>query len=481
MKDEFELSLLNDFYEFTMSNGFFCEGRGEQIVYFDVFFRRVPDHGGYAICCGLDQVIDYISNLSYSEETIEFLRGKGVFSEGFLNYLRDFKFTCDVYAVPEGTPVFPGEPILTVRGPAIQAQLLETMILLTLNHQSLIATKASRIVRAADGRGVSEFGARRAHGTAASVMGARAAYIAGCTGTSNALCDKLYGVPCSGTMAHSWVQSFASEYDAFVAYARNYPDSCVLLIDTFNVLKSGLPNAIRCFDEVLKPRGSRPVAVRIDSGDITYLSKKIRKILDDAGYPDCKIMVSNSLDEYIIRDCIMQGAKIDLFGVGERLITSRSESVFGGVYKLVAVEEEDGTITPKIKVSENIEKITTPCFKNLYRFFSKETGMAIADLLTLHDEVIDESKPYTLFDPVHTWKEKVVTDYVAVPLLKPIFKNGELVYDRPTTKEIRAYCLEQLDLLWDEVKRFENPHEYYVDYSQDLWSIKNYLLKNAKS
>lgn len=478
MNSELELSLLNDFYEFTMSNGYFNEGKGEQIVYFDVFFRRVPDHGGYAICCGLDQVIDYISNLSYSDECIAFLREKGIFSEGFLEYLRTFKFTCDVYAVPEGTPIFPGEPILTVRGPAIQAQLLETMILLTINHQSLIATKASRIVRAADGRGVSEFGARRAHGTAASIMGARAAYIAGCTGTSNALCDKLYGVPCSGTMAHSWVQSFPTEYEAFAAYARNYPHTCTLLIDTFNVLKSGLPNAIRCFDEVLKPMGARPFAVRIDSGDITYLSKKIRRILDEAGYPDCKIMVSNSLDEYIIRDCIAQGAQIDLFGVGERLITSRSESVFGGVYKLVAVEEEDGTITPKIKVSENIEKITVPCYKQLYRFFSKETGMAIADLLTLHEEVIDERAPYTLFDPVHTWKEKVVTDYTAVPMLKPIFLNGELVYKKPSTQEIRNYCLEQLSLLWDEVKRFENPHEYYVDYSQKLWNVRNDLLKN---
>lgn len=477
MNQEFELSLLNDFYEFTMSNGFYNENKGDRIVYFDVFFRRVPDKGGYAICCGLDQIIDYISNLSYSEENVEFLRQKKLFSDGFLDYLRNFKFTCDVYAVPEGTPVFPGEPILTVRGPAIQAQLLETMILLTLNHQSLIATKASRIVRAADGRGVSEFGARRAHGTAASVLGARAAYIAGCTGTSNALCDKLYGVPCSGTMAHSWVQSFDSEYEAFEAYARNYPHSCVLLIDTFNVLKSGLPNAIKCFDNVLKPQGYRPVAVRIDSGDITYLSKKIRAALDAAGYPDCKIMVSNSLDEYIIRDCINQGAKIDLFGVGERLITSRSESVFGGVYKLVAVEDEAGNIIPKIKISENIEKITTPCFKQLYRFFSKETGMAIADLITLHEEVIDESKPYTLFDPVHTWKEKVVSDYVAVPLLKPIFQNGNLVYEKPQTTEIRNYCLDQLSLLWDEVKRFENPHEYYVDYSQKLWDIKHKLLK----
>ncbi len=477
MKSEFELSLLNDFYEFTMGNGYYNEGKGEQIVYFDVFFRRIPDGGGYAICCGLDQVIDYISNLSYSEENIEFLREKGLFSEGFLDYLRNFKFSCDVYAVPEGTPVFPGEPILVVRGPAIQAQLLETMVLLTLNHQSLIATKASRIVRAADGRAVSEFGARRAHGTAASVMGARAAYIAGCVGTSNTLCDKLYGVPSNGTMAHSWVQSFPSEYEAFEAYARNYPKSCVLLIDTFNVLKSGLPNAIRCFDEVLKPMGCRPVAVRIDSGDITYLSKKIRSILDAAGYSDCKIMVSNSLDEYIIRDCIIQGAKIDSFGVGERLITSRSESVFGGVYKLVAVENEDGSITPKIKVSENIEKITTPCFKQVYRFFSNETGKAIADLLTLHNEKIDEGQPYTLFDPVHTWKIKTVTDYKAVPLLQEIFKEGKLVYKKPTTSEIRSYSLEQVDLLWDEVKRFENPHRYYVDYSQALWDIKNDLLK----
>ncbi len=477
MNPEFELSLLNDFYEFTMSNGYFNEGKGDQIVYFDVFFRRIPDQGGYAVCCGLDQVIDYLKHLAYSKESVDFLRQKGIFSEGFLNYLLHFKFCCDVYAVPEGTPVFPGEPILTVRGPAIQAQLLETMVLLTLNHQSLIATKASRIVRAADGRGVSEFGARRAHGTAASVMGARAAYIAGCIGSSNTLCDKLYGVPSNGTMAHSWVQSFPTEYESFEAYARNYPDACVLLIDTYNVLKSGLPNAIRCFNEVLKPMGKRPVAVRIDSGDITYLSKKMRRILDDAGYPDCKIMVSNALDEYIIRDCIMQGAQIDLFGVGERLITSRSESVFGGVYKLVAVEDEAGAMIPKIKISENIEKITTPCFKQVYRLFSKDTGMAIADLITLHDEEIDESQPYTLFDPLHTWKEKVVTDFQAVPLLKPIFLQGKLVYNRLNTQEIRVYCAEQMSYLWEEVKRFENPHEFYVDYSLKLWNIKNDLLK----
>ena len=476
MKNEFELSLLNDFYEFTMSNGYFTEGIGDQIVYFDVFFRQVPDNGGYAVCCGLDQVIDYLCNLSFSDEAISFLRGKNTFSEGFLNYLKDFKFSCDVYAVAEGTPVFPGEPILTVRGPAIQAQLLETMILLTLNHQSLIATKASRIVRVANGRGVSEFGARRAHGTAASVMGARAAYIAGCTGTSNVLCDKLYGVPSAGTMAHSWVQSFPTEYDAFAAYARIYPKGTVLLIDTYNVMKSGLPNAIKCFDEVLKPLGCRPVAVRIDSGDITYLTKKIRKALDEAGYPDCKIMVSNSLDEYIIRDCIMQGAQIDLFGVGERLITSKSESVFGGVYKLVAVEDERGNIIPKIKISENIEKITTPCFKQVYRFYSEDSGMAIADLITLRDEKIDETKPYTLFDPVHTWKEKVVTGFRAIPILNPVFLHGKLVYQKPSTQEIRKYCLEQIDLLWDEVKRFENPHKYYVDYSKDLWTIKHNML-----
>ena len=475
--NELKLTMLADFYEFTMSNGYFESGKGDEIAYFDMFFRKIPDGGGFAIAAGLDQVIDYMETLSFDEEEISFLRSKGIFSEGFLKYLADFKFCCDVYAVPEGTPIFPGEPILIVRGPAIQAQLMETMVLLTINHQSLIATKASRIVRAAQGRAVSEFGSRRAQGFSGALLGARAAYIAGCVGTSNTLCDMLFGIPSNGTMAHSWVQNFDSEYEAFKAYAEIYPDNCVLLLDTYNVLKSGLKNAIKVFKEVLVPRGYRPAGIRIDSGDITYLTKKIRKELDDNGFPDCKIMVSNSLDEYIIRDTIIQGAQIDSFGVGERLITSKSEPVFGGVYKLVAVEDANGTIIPKIKVSENVEKITLPHFKKVYRFYSNETGKAMADLVTLYNEEIDEDKPYTLFDPVYTWKRKEVSNFTAVNILKPVFSGGKLVYRRRSATEIREYCLAQIDTLWDEVKRFENPHEYYVDLSADLWQIKNDLLK----
>lgn len=471
-------TMLTDFYEITMANGFFNEGYGDRIVYFDLFFRRVPEDGGFAIMAGVEQVIEYIKKLKFSAEDIEYLRGKGMFSEEFLQYLANFKFSCDVWAIPEGTPVFAGEPLLTVRGPAIEAQLIETMLLLTVNFQTLIATKANRIVRAAKGRAVMEFGARRAHGAYAAEYGARAAYIGGCTGTSNVLTDFKYGVPALGTMAHSWVQMFDSEYDAFCAYARTYPDDTTLLIDTYNVLKSGLPNAIKTFDDVLKPMGKRPKGVRIDSGDITYLSKKCRKALDDAGYSDCAIVASNSLDEYIISDMLVQGAEIDLFGVGERLITSKSAPVMGGVYKLVAVERENGEIEPKIKTSENVAKITTPCFKAVYRLFDKDTNKAIADVITLHDEVIDESGGYVIFDPEHTWKKKHVTNFTAKPLLEPIFKSGECVYESPTVGEIQAYCTEQCDTLWDELKRLENPHKYYVDLSKNLWQIKNDMLES---
>ena len=476
---EFSMSMLNDFYEYTMSNGYFLKGKGDQIVYFDMFFRNVPDGGGFAVAAGLQQVIEYMQTLRFSENDVEFLRSKKMFDEKFLEYLENFKFECDVWAVPEGMPVFPGEPILTVRGPAVQAQLVETMILLTLNHQSLIATKANRIVRAAQGRVVSEFGARRAQGYAGAVLGARAAYIAGCDGSSNVLTDMLYDVPSGGTMAHSWVQTFDTEYEAFKTYAEIYPDACVLLIDTYSVLQSGLPNAIKVFDEVLGPLGKRPVAVRIDSGDITYLSKKIRKKLDEAGYSDCKIMASNSLDEYIIREMILQGAEIDSFGVGERLITSKSNPVFGGVYKLAAVEK-DGQIIPKIKISENAEKITNPHFKKVYRLYSNETGKAIADVITLHDEVIDESKPFLLFDPVHVWKKKWVENFTAVPICKRIFDKGELVYEIPSIQEAKSFCATEIDKLWDEVKRFENPHKYYVDLSQKLWNIKQNLLNQER-
>ncbi len=472
-------TMLTDFYEITMANGFFNEGYKDRIVYFDLFFRTVPDGGGFAIMAGVEQAIDYLKNLSFSDEDIEYLRGKKLFSEGFLEYLRDFKFTCDVWAIPEGTPIFPGEPIVTVKGPSIQAQFVETMLLLTINFQTLIATKANRIARAAEGRAVMEFGARRAQGAYAAIYGARAAYIGGCPGSSNVLTDRKYGVPALGTMAHSWVQMFDSEYEAFCAYARNYPNDTTLLIDTYNVLKSGLPNAIKCFDEVLKPMGVRPKGVRIDSGDITYLSKKCRKILDESGYGDCAIVASNSLDEYIIRDMLIQGAKIDSFGVGERLITSKSNPVMGGVYKLVAVEKEDGTIEPKIKISENVSKITTPCFKQVYRLYDRETDKAIADVITLFDEKIDDSRDYEIFDPEHTWKRKRVTNFYARPLLERMFKKGECVYNSPSVKEIKDYCEEQLETIWDELKRFENPHKYYVDLSESLWQIKNDLLRSV--
>lgn len=470
------LSMLCDFYELTMGNGYFRQGFVEDLAYFDLFFRRVPDQGGFAIAAGLEQVVEYLENLHFDEEDIAFLRHKYGFDEGFLEYLGNFRFACDVWAVPEGTPVFPGEPILTVRGPIIQAQLVETMLLLTINFQSLIATKANRIVRAAAGRPVYEFGSRRAQGVYSAVYGARASYIAGCAGTANTLSDQLFGIPSSGTMAHSWVQMFDSELEAFRAYARMYPKQCLLLVDTYNVLKSGVPNAIRVFDEELTPRGVRPAGIRLDSGDITYLSRKARAMLDEAGYPDCKIVASNSLDETIIRDTILQGACIDSFGVGERLITSESEPVFGGVYKLCAVER-DGVILPKIKVSENVTKITTPHFKKVYRLFSNETGKALADLIALHDERIDNSRPLEIFHPEHIWKRKTLTDFHASELLVPIFEGGRRVYSLPTVEQIRAYCLSEIGKLWEEVLRFENPHTYYVDLSQRLWDIKHELIK----
>ncbi len=474
--DKNNYTLLSDFYEFTMANGFFKEGQKDRIAYFDMFFRRIPDGGGFAVMAGVEQMIEYLKNLSFTNEDIEYLRSKNLFCEEFLDYLKNFKFECDVWAIPEGTPIFPHEPIVVVRGPVIQAQFVETMILLSINHQSLIATKANRIVRAAEGRPVMEFGSRRAQGYNAAILGARAAYIAGCSGTACTMADRDFRLSALGTMAHSWIQLFDSEYEAFRAYAKNYPDTCTLLVDTYNVLNSGIPNAIKVFDEVLKPMGKRPRGVRIDSGDITYLSKKCRKMLDDAGYPDCGIVASNSLDEYIIRDMIRQGAEITSFGVGERLITSRSEPVFGGVYKLVAVEDGNGTVIPKIKVSENVEKITTPGFKQVYRLYSRENSAAIADVITLSDEVIDDTKPYEIFDPEHTWKRKKIEDFYARPLLKPIFRKGECVYTPPSLEALREYCKMETDGLWDEVKRFENPHKYYVDLSKKLWDIKYGLL-----
>ena len=476
VRDNRNLTMLMDLYELTMANGIWKSEYKDTITYFDMFFRRVPDEGGYAIMAGIEQLIEYFNNLHFDKDDIEYLEGLNLFSKEFIDYLRDFKFECDVWAVPEGTPIFPQEPIVTVKGPAIQAMMVETMVLLTINHQSLIATKTNRIVRAANGRPVLEFGARRAQGADAAYYGARAAIIGGCVGTSDIKTAKDFGVPASGTMAHSWVQLFEDEYSAFKAYAEAYPDSCLLLIDTYNVLKSGVPNAIRVFDEVLKPMGKRPKGVRIDSGDITYLSNKVREMLDAAGYEDCKICVSNSLDEYLIRDMIFQGAKVDSFGVGERLITASSEAVFGGVYKLAAVEK-DGEIIPKIKVSENTAKITIPGVKIPWRLFDRKTGKAIADVITLNDEKIDSSEPYEIFDPIHTWKRKVVTDFVAVKLQKKIFENGKQVYESPTVKEISDYRKEQVDSLWDEVKRFEKPHTYYVDLSERLWNQRDSLLK----
>lgn len=471
MDKRMNLTMLTDFYEITMANGYFETGMADNIAYFDMFFRRVPDGGGYAIMAGVEQVVDYLKNLKFTKEDIEFLRSKNVFCEEFLDYLANFKFTCDVWAVPEGTPIFPHEPILTVRGPVIQAQFVETMILLTINHQSLIATKASRIVRSAMGRPVMEFGTRRAHGSDAAIYGARAAYIGGCTATACAIADRDYGIKSTGTMAHSWVQMFPDEYSAFKKYAEIYPDNCVLLVDTYNVLKSGVPNAIKVFKE-MKPA---KMGIRIDSGDVAYLTKKARAMLDAAGLKECQIVVSNSLDEYIIRDVIMEGACIDSFGVGERLITAKSQPVFGGVYKLVALET-DGVLVPKIKVSENVEKITNPGFKNLFRLYDKETGKARGDVITLAQETVPEQEEYEIFDPNAVWKRTTVTNYYVRDLHVQLFDKGECVYESPSIDEIRSYCQEQLETLWGETLRFENPQTYYVDLSQRLWDMKNNLL-----
>ena len=478
LHDSRNLTMLTDFYELTMANGYFKNGFKDTIAYFDMFFRTIPDGGGYVIMAGVEQLVDYFRNLSFSKEDIDYLRGKG-FSEDFLDYLANFRFACDVWTVPEGTPIFSGEPIVKVKGPVIQAQFVETMVLLTINHQSLIATKANRVVRAAQGRAVMEFGSRRAQGFDGAVYGARAAYIGGCAGTACTISDEMFGTPALGTMAHSWVQLFDSEYDAFKAYAEEYHDACTLLVDTYNVLHSGVPNAIKVFDEVLAPMGKRPKGIRIDSGDIAYLSRKARKMLDDAGYPDCSIVASNSLDEYIIRDMLLQGAKVDSFGVGERLITSSSSPVLGGVYKLCAVEK-DGEIIPKIKLSENVQKITTPGNKRVYRLYDRESGKAAADLITLASETVDDSRPYELFDPDFTWKRKTLTNYTARELLEPLFRKGECVYKERNIEEIKSYCREQIDTLWDEVTRFENPHNYYVDLSQQLWDVKHELLRKNK-
>ncbi len=470
------LTTMTDFYELTMSAGYLEEGYQDKICVFDMFFRRVPDGGGFAIMAGLEQFIQAVDNLHFTQEDLDYLRSTGVFSERFLEYLKNFRLHCNIWAIQEGVPIFPHEPIVTVEGPTIECQLLETLLLVTFNHQCLIATKANRIVRSASGRPVMEFGARRAQGYDAAYYGARASYIGGCGSTSCVMAARDFGIPASGTMAHSWVQMFPSEYEAFKKYAELYPNACMLLVDTYSVLKSGVPNAIRVFDEVLKPQGKRPLGIRIDSGDIAYLSKKARRMLDEAGYPDCTICASNSLDEYLVRDLISQGARVDSFGIGENMITAKSDPVFGGVYKLAAVKNEDGSYQPKIKISESSEKLTIPGLKKVWRIFDGD-GKAMADYITLYDEEVSTEHGITLFDPVETWKERTYVNCTAKCISTPIYVQGKRVYESPSLQQIKSFCKEQLSTLWDEVKRFENPHGYYVDLSQKLWDTRQELLR----
>ncbi|WP_040194027.1 nicotinate phosphoribosyltransferase [Clostridium culturomicium] len=480
IKNDRNLTMLVDFYELTMANGYLNNGVEDTIAYFDMFFRRIPDSGGYCIMAGVEQLIDYLKKLEFTSEDIKYLRSKNLFNEKFLNYLENFKFECDVWAIPEGTPVFPSEPLITVRGPIMQAQFIETMILLTINHQTLIATKAARICEAAGYRPVMEFGSRRAQGYDGALYGARAAIIGGCSSTACTMADELFDVPVTGTMAHSWIQLFDTEYEAFKAWASTYPDNTVLLVDTYNVLKSGIPNAIKVFDEVLKPLRKRPKAIRIDSGDITYLTIEARKLLDAAGYEDCKITISNSLDEFIIKAVLENGAQIDSFGVGERLITAKSEPVFGGVYKLVAIEKH-GEIIPKIKISENVEKITNPGFKSLYRVYDNATKKAIADLIAINGETFDYTRPLELFHPNYTWKKKKVKNYTIKELMVKIFDKGQQCYESPSVMDIKNYSLEARETLWAEIRRLQNPHQYYVDLSKDLWNLKEFLLHEYSS
>lgn len=479
MKEIRNLTMLSDFYEFTMANGYYENGMKDTVAVFDAFYRKNPDGGGYAIFAGLNDIISYIKNLHFTDEDIEYFKSQGDFSEGFLEYLRNFKFTGDVYAFPEGSVMFPGEPIVTVKAPIIECSIIETYLLLSMNFNSLIATKTNRIVSSAGDRLVMEFGARRAQGADASITGARAAYIAGAPITSNTYSAKKYGFKASGTMAHSWIQAFDSEYEAFKTYAKMYPENCILLIDTYDTLESGLVNAMKVFKEELLPKGLTG-GVRIDSGDLAYLSKEVRKRLDENGFEDFKIVASNSLDEFKIESLLSQGAKIDSFGIGERLITAKSDPVFGGVYKLVAVEKE-GKLHAKIKVSENVEKITTPGFKKVYRLYDTETGKAEADYIALRDEEIDDNEPLVIFDPLFTWKMKKMKNYKAREMQVTIFKDGDLVYDEPSLEEIASYRKEEVESLWDEVKRYDTPHNYYVDLSQKLWNLKQKLILEAKS
>ena len=480
-RDERNLSLVMDFYELTMSQCYFNSEARERIVTFDLFYRKNPDNGGYAVFAGLEEIIGYIQNLHFEDEDIAYLRSLHKFSDAFLDYLRHFIFTGDIYAIKEGTPVFPYEPLIRVRAKIIEAQLLETAMLLCVNHQTLIATKARRIVKAAKGRAIMEFGARRAHNFDAANYGARAAYIGGVAGTATTYAGQKFGMPVLGTMAHSFVQSFDNEYDAFLAYAKTYPDSCTVLLDTYDTLKSGLPNAIRVAKEYLEPNGYRMQGVRIDSGDMAYLSKKIRKALDAAGMEDCNIVVSNSLDEYLIQSLISQGAQINSMGVGENLVCSKSTPVFGGVCKMSAVYEDEKMI-PKIKVSENVEKVTNPAFKDLYRIYDKETMKAIGDIMTVHGEVLDPNQDLTIYHQMNSWKNKTIPagTYIIKDLLEPIFINGELVYDVPELSAIRDYSEAEFSHMWDEILRFEYPQTYYVDLSKKLLDLKLKMLEDVK-
>ena len=470
-------SILIDFYEFTMAYGYFKNGFKDRLATFDLFFRKIPDGGGYAIFAGLESMVDYIKDLRFSEEDIDYFRDRHLFDEDFLNYLRNFKFTGSVYAMPEGSVIFPEEPVLIVKAPIIEAQLLETFLLQAFNHQSLIATKSSRLKEAAKDKLIIEMGARRAHGSTSANLGARASYLAGIEATSNTMADRLYGVPAMGTMAHSWVQSFESEYEAFKAYAEAFPHHSTFLIDTFNTLKSGLPAAIKVIKEVLMPKGVKSFAVRIDSGDLSYLSKTCRKILNEHGLDNCKIVVSNALDEYLIDNLLSQNAPVDIFGVGERLITAKSDPVFGGVYKLSSLAL-NGTMMPKLKLSDNPNKMTTPGFKQVYRIF--EEGSPEADLITLKDEILDFTQPLTIFDPLQPWQKKTFETYNVKAMLIPIIEKGELVYPLPTLKEVAAYKKSNFEAFWPEVKRFYYPHQYHVDLSEALWTLKNETIQAMK-
>lgn len=469
------VTMLADFYEFTMAYAYYKQNRQNDIVYFDLFTRKHPDDNGYIIFNGLTRIIEAVKNFKFTEDELDYLKSKGFTDEGFIDYLRNIDLNIDMYAVPDGTVMFKNEPLITIRGPIIECQLVETLFLLSVNYSTLITTKAARIVNAADGRAILEFGARRAQGYDAAVEGARCAVIGGCIGTSNTLTGYQYDVPVVGTIAHSYVQIFEDEYDAFLSYAKIHPDNTILLVDTYNTLKSGVPNAIRVAKEFLEPNGYKLKGIRLDSGDLAYLSKEARKMLDEAGLHDTQISASNSLNEIVIDDLIQQGAQIDVFGVGENLITSATTPVIGGVYKIVADEESNGAIRPLIKISENVEKVTNPGFKRVYRFYDNETKKALADYITLHDELVPEDE-ITIFDPLAPWKRKTLTNYTVRELQIPIFKQGELVYTIPSLQETIEYTQRELDSMWEEVLRLRNPHEYYVDLSQKLYDLKHELI-----